>query len=54
MVLSKLAIIVEFWEYLRARKKWWLVPLVLFLLLLAGLITLSQNPAVAPFLYALW
>jgi hypothetical protein len=52
--LSKLAIVAEFWEYIRARKKWWFVPLALFLILLAGLIALSQNPTVAPFIYALW
>lgn len=52
--MSKLAIIVEFCEYVGARKKWWVLPLLLFLILLAALIALSQNPAVAPFLYALW
>jgi len=52
--LGKLSIVAEFGEYLLARKKWWLVPLMFLLLLLAGLIVVSQTPAVAPFLYALW
>ena len=52
--MSKLSIILEFWEYVRVRKKWWIVPLMFFLLLLVGLIVLSQNPAVAPFIYALF
>ncbi len=52
--MSKLSIILEFGEYVKARKKWWIVPLMFFLLLLAGLIVLSQTPAVAPFIYALF
>lgn len=52
--LSKVSIVLEFWEYVRARRKWWILPLMLFLLLLTGLIVLSQSPAVAPFIYALF
>ena len=52
--LSKLSIALEFWEYVRARRKWWIIPLMLFLLLLTGLLVLSQSPAVAPFIYALF
>lgn len=42
------------WEYLKARKKWWLVPIVVFLLLLSLLIVLTEGSAVAPFIYALF
>ena len=52
--MSKLSIALEFWEYVRARRKWWIIPLMLFLLLLTGLLVLSQSPAVAPFIYALF
>ena len=52
--MSKLSIVLEFWEYVRARRKWWILPLMLFLLLLTALIVLSQSPAVAPFIYALF
>jgi hypothetical protein len=52
--LSRLAIVLEFWQYVRARRKWWILPLMLFLLLLTGLILLAQSPAVAPFIYALF
>ena len=42
------------WEYLRVRKKWWLTPIVIFLLLISLLIVLSEGSAVAPFIYALF
>ena len=41
----------EFWEFLRERKKFWLLPIVLLLLLVGGLIVLTQGTAVAPFVY---
>ncbi|MCS5650589.1 MAG: DUF5989 family protein [Dehalococcoidia bacterium] len=43
----------EFWEFLRERKKFWLLPIVLLLLLVGGLIVLTQGTAVAPFVYTL-
>jgi hypothetical protein len=39
---------------MRARKKFWLAPIVLVMLLLGGLIVLSQGTAVAPFIYTLF
>ncbi len=48
---SKLGLI---WDFLKVRKKWWLAPLVVFLLLLSLLIVLSEGSAVAPFIYALF
>lgn len=52
--MSKLAIIQEFWLFLRVRKKWWLAPIVLFLILLGALIVTTQGSALAPFIYALF
>jgi len=52
--MSKIAIMKEFWLFLRVRKKWWLAPIVIFLLLLAALIVFTQGSAVAPFIYALF
>ncbi len=49
--MSKLKLI---WGFLRTRKKWWLTPIVVFLLLLSLLIVLSEGSAVAPFIYALF
>jgi hypothetical protein len=44
----------EFYRFLRARKKYWMVPAILLLVLLGGLIVLAQGSAVAPFLYTLF
>lgn len=52
--MSKLSIIKELWEFLKVRKKWWLMPIVIFLVLLGGLIILTQGSAIAPFIYALF
>lgn len=42
------------WEYLKVRKRWWLTPIILFLLFFSLLIVLSEGSAVAPFIYALF
>lgn len=52
--MSKLAIISEFWDFLRVRKKIWLAPIVGVLLLLAILIVATEGSALAPFIYALF
>ena len=46
--------ILEFWEFLRVRKKYWLLPIIIILVLFGGLIILSQGSAVAPFIYTLF
>ena len=52
--MSKLSIALEFWEFLKVRKKYWLAPIVLMLLLLAALMVLTEGSALAPFIYALF
>jgi len=44
----------EFWEFLKFRKKYWLLPILLFLVFFGGLIVLSQGSAVAPFIYTIF
>jgi len=44
----------EFWLFLRERKKFWLLPLVLIMLLFGGLVVLTQGSAVAPFIYTVF
>lgn len=44
----------EFWAFLRARKKYWLLPLLLSMLILGVLLTLVQGSAIAPFIYTLF
>jgi hypothetical protein len=44
----------ELWEFLRIRKRYWLAPIVLVLILLGALIVFTEGSAVAPFVYALF
>ncbi len=44
----------ELWSFLRVRKKFWLLPIILVLLLFGGLLVLTQATAVAPFIYTLF
>ena len=44
----------EFWSFLRIRKKYWLMPILLVLVLFGGLIILSQGSAIAPFIYTIF
>jgi hypothetical protein len=47
-------LIKEFWLFLKERKKWWLTPIIVSLLLLGALIVLTQESFVAPFIYTLF
>jgi hypothetical protein len=44
----------DLWGFMRVRKKFWLAPIIIILLLLGALIVLSQGSAVAPFIYTLF
>jgi hypothetical protein len=44
----------ELWDFMRERKKFWLAPIIIMLLLLGALIILSEGSAVAPFIYTLF
>ena len=47
-------IIIELWRFLRVRKKFWLLPIVIATLVLGGLLVLAQGSAIAPFIYTLF
>ena len=49
-----MSFLAEFWRYLRARKKFWLVPVLLVLVLFGGLIILAKGSAIAPFIYTIF
>jgi hypothetical protein len=49
-----MSILVELWQFMRVRKKFWLLPVVIMLLLFGGLIVLAEGSAVAPFIYTLF
>ena len=44
----------EFWSFLRVRKKYWLLPILIMMFIFGGLIMLTQGSAVAPFIYTLF
>ena len=52
--MSKFSIFAEFWQFLKVRKKWWITPIVLMLVLLGALVVFSQGSALAPFIYTLF
>ena len=49
-----MSFVAELWEFLRARKKFWLTPIVLIMLVFGGLLILAKGSAVAPFIYTLF
>jgi len=49
-----MSIIRELWQFLRARKKYWLVPVVVALLVIGGLLVFAQGSVLAPFIYTLF
>jgi hypothetical protein len=49
-----MSFVVEFWLYLKTRKKFWLLPLLLVLLLVGGLLVLAKGSAIAPFIYTIF
>ena len=52
--MSKLRVLKEFWDFMKVRKKWWLGPIVIVLLLLGLLIIFTESSALAPFIYTLF
>jgi hypothetical protein len=44
----------ELWAYMRERKKWWLVPILLIMLLVGVLLVFAQGSALAPFIYTIF
>ncbi|MDC0044637.1 DUF5989 family protein [Pelagibacteraceae bacterium] len=49
-----MSFIIEFWKFIKIRKKYWLLPIFIMLVIFGGLIVLSQGSAVAPFIYTLF
>ncbi len=44
----------ELWAYMRARKKYWLIPIIVMMAVFGGLVVLSKGSAIAPFIYTLF
>ena len=52
--MSNLSVLLEFWRFLKARKKWWLAPLFFMLVIFGALLVLTEGSAIAPFIYVLF
>jgi uncharacterized protein DUF5989 len=52
--MSQTGITRELWSYMKVRKKWWLLPLILIMLLMGALLVFTQGSVVAPFIYAVF
>ena len=52
--MGKIQVLKDFWSFLMERKKWWLAPIMIVLLLLGVLIVFAESSALAPFIYTLF
>jgi len=46
--------LIEFWQFIKIRKKYWLLPIIIILFVFGGLIVLTQGTAIAPFIYTIF
>ena len=49
-----MSLLVELWSFMRARKKFWMLPILIMMFLLGALLILSKTSAIAPFIYTLF
>ena len=52
--MSKLSIFRELWEFMRVRKKWWLLPIIVMIVLLGLILVFAQGSVLAPFIYTVF
>jgi len=52
--MSQTSVVREFWAFLRVRKKWWLMPILVLLLLVGALLVFAQTSVLAPFIYTIF
>jgi hypothetical protein len=49
-----MAFVLELWTFMRVRKKFWLIPVIVMMVVFGGLVVLSKGSVIAPFLYTLF
>ncbi len=49
-----MSLVKEFWEFLKVRKKWWLLPIIVVMVLVGSLLVFAQGSALAPFIYTIF
>ena len=52
--MPKQSLIVEFWEFVKIRKRYWLLPILIVMLLFSALIVFTESSSIMPFIYALF
>jgi hypothetical protein len=52
--MTNSSLLTEIWAFLRVRKKWWLLPVILVMLLVGALLVFAQGSALAPFIYTIF
>jgi len=52
--MSTLGMFGEFWAFMRVRKKWWLLPIIIVMVLVGALLVFAQGSALAPFIYTIF
>jgi Family of unknown function (DUF5989) len=49
-----MSILIELWRFLRSRKKYWLIPVLVMMFVIGGLLIFAQSSVIAPFIYSLF
>ena len=52
--MAKSGLVSELWAFMRVRKKWWLLPIILVMVLVGALLVFAQGSALAPFIYTIF
>jgi hypothetical protein len=52
--MSHVGVLRELWAFMRVRKKWWLLPIIVVMLLVGSLIVFAQGSVLAPFIYTIF
>ncbi|HZB25081.1 MAG TPA: DUF5989 family protein [Vicinamibacterales bacterium] len=52
--MAQAGLVSEMWAFMRERKKWWLLPVIVMLLIVGSLLVFAQGSALAPFIYTIF
>ena len=52
--MSRTSLVLEFWAFMRARKKWWLLPIILVMAAVGALLVFAHGSALVPFIYTIF
>jgi len=52
--MGQISLLREFWTFMRVRKKWWLLPIIVVMLVVGSLLVFAQGSALAPFIYTIF